>query len=113
MPPSNPSPNAADLQRAASTLPDGPNVAPSAHEHEAAQGQAQQPPQAPMGNGQDADSQPAASPGGAQATEREERIRSAAYALSARRGFAPGGDTDDWLEAERQIDAADGAARPA
>lgn len=36
---------------------------------------------------------------------REERIRLAAYAAAERRGFAPGFETDDWLEAERQIDA--------
>lgn len=35
---------------------------------------------------------------------REERIRQAAYAASERRGFVPGFETEDWLEAERQID---------
>ena len=39
---------------------------------------------------------------------REERIRLAAYAAAERRGFQPGFDTDDWLEAERQVDAAEG-----
>jgi len=38
---------------------------------------------------------------------REERIRLAAYAAAERRGFAPGFETDDWLGAERQIDAED------
>jgi hypothetical protein len=33
----------AQLTEAAQALPDGPNVAPSAHEHEAAQGQASPP----------------------------------------------------------------------
>jgi hypothetical protein len=37
--------------------------------------------------------------------DRQERIRLAAYAAAERRGFAPGFETDDWLEAERQIDA--------
>lgn len=32
------SPDKKDLARAPDALPDGPNVAPSAHEHEAAQG---------------------------------------------------------------------------
>jgi hypothetical protein len=36
---------------------------------------------------------------------REESIRLAAYVAAERRGFAPGFETDDWLEAERQIDA--------
>ncbi len=82
------SPRPADLQQAADTLPDGPNVAPSPHEHEAAMGQLEP---------------PAASADGSDT--REHRIRSAAYALSAQRGFEPGRDVDDWLEAERQIDA--------
>ncbi|WP_326543384.1 DUF2934 domain-containing protein [Pseudorhodoferax sp.] len=34
---------------------------------------------------------------------REQRIREAAYAAAERRGFAPGGEVDDWLEAERQM----------
>jgi len=35
---------------------------------------------------------------------REEMIRTAAYLLAERRGFGPGRDLDDWLEAERQVD---------
>ncbi|MEJ8859421.1 DUF2934 domain-containing protein [Variovorax robiniae] len=38
---------------------------------------------------------------------REDRIRLAAYAAAERRGFAPGFETDDWLEAEQQVDAQD------
>ena len=38
-------------------------------------------------------------------TTREDRIRHAAYAAAEKRGFEPGFETDDWLEAERQIDA--------
>lgn len=83
----NPSPSPADLQEAPATLPDGPNVAPSPHEHEAAQGRTQD----------DA----------GQADGREERIRAAAYALAAERGFGPGREVDDWLQAERQIDGTD------
>ncbi|KQP23246.1 DUF2934 domain-containing protein [Pseudorhodoferax sp. Leaf267] len=36
---------------------------------------------------------------------REDRIRLAAYAAAERRGFAPGSEEQDWLDAERQIDA--------
>lgn len=39
---------------------------------------------------------------------RDERIRLAAYAIAERRGFEPGSETEDWLEAEREVDAADG-----
>jgi hypothetical protein len=38
---------------------------------------------------------------------REERIRVAAYFKAERRGFEPGHELDDWLAAEREIDAAD------
>ena len=38
-------------------------------------------------------------------TNRDERIRSAAYAAAERRGFSPGHEVEDWLEAEREIDA--------
>ncbi|WP_077001197.1 DUF2934 domain-containing protein [Variovorax sp. KK3] len=38
---------------------------------------------------------------------REERIRIAAYDVAERRGFAPGSETEDWLEAERLIDQQD------
>lgn len=34
---------------------------------------------------------------------REERIRLAAYAIAESRGFAPGFEVEDWLEAERQL----------
>ncbi len=37
-------------------------------------------------------------------TLRDELIRTAAYFRAERRGFAPGGELDDWLEAEREID---------
>lgn len=39
------------------------------------------------------------------AAEREEMIAVAAYYLAERRGFAPGGAGEDWLRAERGIDA--------
>ena len=34
-----------------------------------------------------------------------ERIEQRAYELAARRGFAPGQEMDDWLQAEREIEA--------
>jgi hypothetical protein len=39
------------------------------------------------------------------AETREQRIAEAAYWRAERRGFAPGRELDDWLEAEREIDA--------
>ena len=42
---------------------------------------------------------------------RDGRIRRAAYAAFLRRGDQPGNELDDWLEAERSVDAqADGDA---
>jgi hypothetical protein len=35
---------------------------------------------------------------------RDGLIRDAAYASSARRGFAPGRELEDWLAAEQQVD---------
>jgi hypothetical protein len=35
----------------------------------------------------------------------------AAYFLAEKRNFSPGGEFDDWLAAEREIDAAQPAAR--
>jgi hypothetical protein len=32
-----------------------------------------------------------------------DRIATAAYYRAERRGFSPGGELDDWLEAEREI----------
>ena len=37
--------------------------------------------------------------------EREHMIAIAAYFLAEQRGFAPGGATEDWYRAERQIDS--------
>lgn len=45
-------------------------------------------------------------------SEREERIRRAAYAAAERRGFVQGFELDDWLEAERLIDGETPAANP-
>jgi hypothetical protein len=35
---------------------------------------------------------------------REQRVAEAAYFRAQRRGFAPGGELEDWLEAEVEID---------
>lgn len=48
----------------------------------------------------------AAAEGWSSSGSREDRIREAAYAASERRGFAPGHETDDWLQAEREVDSA-------
>lgn len=46
------------------------------------------------------------------ARRRYERIAEAAYRRAEQRGFAPGGELDDWLAAEREFDAAEkGATR--
>ena len=37
--------------------------------------------------------------------DREQRIAEAAYWRAERRGFEPGHELDDWLEAEREVDA--------
>ena len=36
--------------------------------------------------------------------DRRKRIAEAAYYRSERRGFAPGGEENDWLEAEKEVD---------
>lgn len=38
-------------------------------------------------------------------SDRESRIARRAYELAEARGFAPGAELDDWLQAEREIDA--------
>lgn len=43
-------------------------------------------------------------PGG---VERRERVATAAYYNAERRGFSGGGELDDWLEAEKQVDRLD------
>jgi hypothetical protein len=39
------------------------------------------------------------------AEQRHARIAEIAYRNAGKRGFAPGGELDDWLEAEREIAA--------
>jgi hypothetical protein len=101
MPKAKPAPRAADFQQAMAELPDGPNVAPSAAEHEAAQGRS--PLQASASPGAQAAAQQAPFAQQDQPS-REQRIQQDAYALAAERGFAPGGELDDWLQAERRYD---------
>jgi Protein of unknown function (DUF2934) len=36
--------------------------------------------------------------------QRERRIADRAYAIARERGFAPGAELDDWLQAEREVD---------
>lgn len=42
----------------------------------------------------------------AEESRRRNRIAVEAYYLAERRGFRPGGELEDWLEAEKRIDAA-------
>lgn len=46
-----------------------------------------------------------ASPWGRDSTSRHDEIAEAAYFLSEARGFVPGHELDDWVAAEREIDA--------
>lgn len=45
-------------------------------------------------------------------TDREDRIRARAYELWEASGKPSGSETDHWAQAEREIDAQDGAASP-
>jgi hypothetical protein len=38
---------------------------------------------------------------------RRRRVAEAAYYRAQRRGFSPGGEVDDWLEAEREIESSE------
>jgi hypothetical protein len=42
--------------------------------------------------------------GPAPGIDRERRIAERAYQLAEQRGFVPGGELEDWLAAEREID---------
>jgi Protein of unknown function (DUF2934) len=44
------------------------------------------------------------------AKERHARIAEIAYRNADKRGFAPGGELDDWLTAEREFEAGAGAS---
>ena len=46
------------------------------------------------------------------APDRWQRIQRRAYEIAQKRGFAPGAELNDWLQAEREIDG-DGATRRA
>jgi hypothetical protein len=49
----------------------------------------------------------------ASGADRQRRIAEAAYRRAERRGFAPGNDVQDWLEAEKEIDGQSNANRTA
>jgi hypothetical protein len=42
--------------------------------------------------------------------DRQQRIREAAYCRAEARGFAPGGELDDWIAAEREANDARGTS---
>ena len=44
--------------------------------------------------------------------ERQARIARRAYELAQQRGFDPGAELDDWLQAEREVDARGVQMRP-
>ncbi len=46
------------------------------------------------------------------ADERHQLIARAAYAIAERRGFAPGHELSDWLEAEREVNRVCGLIEP-
>ena len=68
------------------------------------------PPVAEVGDGSIPETSPDISflsePTPAPVQSRETRIAVAAYQRAERRGFAPGFELDDWLAAEREVDAA-------
>jgi hypothetical protein len=43
--------------------------------------------------------------GGSLSRDLEERITQRAYEIAEQRGFSPGHELDDWLQAEREIEA--------
>jgi hypothetical protein len=68
------------------------------------------PPVAEVGDGSIPDTSPdmtlLSEPEPVPVPSRETRIAAAAYERAERRGFAPGFELDDWLAAEREVDAA-------
>ena len=43
--------------------------------------------------------------GNVSSTERQKMIELAAYLNAEKRGFSPGGEIQDWIEAEKQVDS--------
>lgn len=114
MPKANPAPRSTDFQQALADMPDGPNVAPSAHEHEAAQGRSTLDDASTQPDAQAAESaQPPVQPDQTGDATREQQIQHAAYVLASERGFEPGRELDDWLEAERRFHGNDVSASQA
>ena len=62
-------------------------------------------PREPVTAPEETDSMQAGTAAAMEPARRESMIAEAAYYRSERRSFAPGGDYDDWLEAEREIDS--------
>ena len=85
------------LRQASDVLPADPDVAAGSREDEALQRE-------DMAAAPDGADQQRLDPAGAPGDERRQRIRELAYTLAAARGFRPGCELDDWLEAERQVD---------
>lgn len=56
--------------------------------------------------------QPRNTPAANGAPDRWQRISKRAYELAQQRGFAPGAELSDWLQAEKEIDSADQQAAP-
>jgi hypothetical protein len=50
---------------------------------------------------------PGSSPSGSSPEERHQRILELAYGYASRRSFACGGELDDWLAAEREVEQID------
>ena len=65
---------------------------------------------AQVDRGSAASESPQSAASGVDPQERRRRIAIAAYLRAEARGFAPGCELDDWLEAERQVDEDIGAA---
>jgi hypothetical protein len=62
-------------------------------------------PREPVTAPEETDSMRAGTAAPMEQARRESMIAEAAYYRSERRSFAPGGEFDDWLEAEREIDS--------
>jgi hypothetical protein len=79
---------------------EGSRMGREADKAEGAPGQAEQAEQAEQGEQAEQTRQSEQS----ERSSREDAIRSAAYEAYQRRGGAPGSETDDWLEAEAELE---------
>lgn len=70
-------------------------------------------PDAPEGRSDASASGPGRSPKSAEMSEElHSQIARRAYELAERRGFQPGGEFEDWLQAEREIEAGPARSTP-